>query len=344
MSSNKQVASTPEQVAQRVPAVQRQERGQRKGSPTRPRTQRLTILERDDALVYRYPNHLREAIEDLPVTPGVYTFHGEEGQLPLYIGKSINLRSRVLAHLRTPEEARLLRQTKRISFERTAGEVGALLLESQRIKSEHPLHNQKLRRSRVLVAWRLADGKPLLVDAKQVDFAQEPGLYGLYANRQTALQHLHRLADEHQLCLSVLGLETLTKGRPCFRAQIKQCAGACCGQETLQAHQDRFQVALQAVHVVTWPYPGAVALIERETLVQKLTSESGNGMTNSQDCIENSSRLVDYHVIRNWCYLGTVSTEGQAKALNTVSASFDADSYKILCRPLLSGTLDILIL
>ena len=56
-----------------------------------------------------YPTHLRDAIARLPCTPGVYLFHGEEGQLPLYIGKSVNLRSRVLSHLRNHEEASLLR-------------------------------------------------------------------------------------------------------------------------------------------------------------------------------------------------------------------------------------------
>ena len=63
----------------------------------------------DEARLYEYPNHLKEAIQDLPNAPGVYVFHGEEGDLPLYIGKSVNLRNRVLSHLRTVEEARMLR-------------------------------------------------------------------------------------------------------------------------------------------------------------------------------------------------------------------------------------------
>lgn len=38
-------------------------------------------------------------MDDLPNSPGVYIFHGQEGDFPVYIGKSINLRSRVLSHL-----------------------------------------------------------------------------------------------------------------------------------------------------------------------------------------------------------------------------------------------------
>jgi excinuclease Cho len=49
--------------------------------------------------------HLRPWLEALPKSAGVYLFHGESDTLPLYIGKSVNIRSRVLSHLRTPDEA-----------------------------------------------------------------------------------------------------------------------------------------------------------------------------------------------------------------------------------------------
>ena len=69
------------------------------------RRQSAPRLEFDAAAIYEYPEHLRPWVEALPNLPGVYLFHGESDTLPLYIGKSVNLRSRVLSHLRTPEEA-----------------------------------------------------------------------------------------------------------------------------------------------------------------------------------------------------------------------------------------------
>lgn len=66
---------------------------------------------------------------------GVYLFHSESDTMPLYIGKSVNIRSRVMAHLRTANEAAMLRQAKRISWICTAGEIGALLLEARLIKN-----------------------------------------------------------------------------------------------------------------------------------------------------------------------------------------------------------------
>nr|WP_238346364.1 hypothetical protein [Luteimonas saliphila] len=78
---------------------------------------------RTEAPHYAYPGHLRPQIAALPRAPGVYVFHGADEGVPLYIGKSVNIRQRVLDHLRTPEEARLLRQTRRIDAVRTAGDL-----------------------------------------------------------------------------------------------------------------------------------------------------------------------------------------------------------------------------
>jgi excinuclease Cho len=55
---------------------------------------------RRPATPYDDPHPLRDAMEDAPTGAGVYVFHGQAGDLPLYIGKSINIRARLLSHLR----------------------------------------------------------------------------------------------------------------------------------------------------------------------------------------------------------------------------------------------------
>jgi excinuclease Cho len=274
----------------------------------------------DEARIYEYPDHLRRAIEDLPAAPGVYVFHGEEGDLPLYIGKSVNLRNRVLSHLRTVDEARMLRQTRRISHIRTAGEIGALLLEASMIKLQQPLFNQKLRRSHQLCALCLENGVPSVVYAKDVNFATSSDLYGLYRSRRAALDGLRQIADDNRLCYGALGLEKLKPGRPCFRAMLHQCAGVCRGDESKEAHERRLLTSLEGLRVACWPYPGAVGLVERY----------------EDEC--------QFHVIRNWCYLGSVNELSAAKSLDMQAAGFDADGYKILCKPILGATVEIVLL
>ncbi|WP_416548195.1 excinuclease Cho [Limnohabitans sp. DCL3] len=282
---------------------------------------------RDDfqaSRVYEYPQHLREAIEDAPTGAGVYTFHGQEGDLPLYIGKSINIRARLLSHLRTPDEARMLRQTQRISHIRTAGEIGALLLEAQMIKAQHPLFNQKLRRNQQLCSLQLTGEVPQVVYARDIDFATQPDLYGLYASRHAALHALRAMADQHKLCYGPLGLEKLPPGKACFRAALRQCAGVCRGDETPEAHRERLFSSLLAMRVECWPYPSAVGLIER-------------------DC-----EFTQIHVVKHWCYLGSAATVQEAgqlsQAATSVADGFDADSYKILCRPVLTQSVEMVLL
>jgi excinuclease Cho len=269
---------------------------------------------------YAYPQHLREAIEDAPTGAGVYVFHGQEGDLPLYIGKSVNIRSRLWSHLRTPDEARMLHQTQRISHIRTAGEIGALLLEAQMIKAQHPLFNQKLRRNKQLCSLQLNQGVPEVVYANDIDFATAPDLYGLFASRHAALDALRAIADQHKLCYAPLGLEKSVPGKACFRAAIRQCAGVCRGDESLAAHSERLFTSLLALRVECWPYGGAVGLVERD------------------------EAFTQIHVVNHWCYLGSSATLDEARQLSTVAAGFDADGYKILCRPVLTNSVEIVAL
>jgi excinuclease Cho len=267
---------------------------------------------------FAYPQHLRNSMDDLPAAPGVYIFHGDSETLPLYIGKSVNIRNRVLSHLRNEEEARLLRQTRRISHIRTAGEVGALLLEASLIKQQQPLYNQKLRRTKQLCSWLLTDHGAQIVYSQDVNFATQKGLYGLFSSKRAALESMRVLADQSRLCYGVIGLEKLIPNKPCFRYMLQQCAGACCGQEDHATHHARLKSSLQSIQVECWPYPGAIALVER------------------------FNDEVQMHVIAQWCYLGTVQDPKDAEALARQAAGFDADGYRILCRPILGGQAEII--
>jgi excinuclease Cho len=131
----------------------------------------------------------------------VYVFHGT-GSLPLYIGKSVDIRSRVMSHFRNPDEARMLAQTQRIEAIETAGEIGALLLESHLIKTQSPVYNQRLRRVKKLCSFQLVPEstgwQALLVDEKTVAYGVTPQLYGLFASRHAAREKLQSLAPQHR--------------------------------------------------------------------------------------------------------------------------------------------------
>ncbi len=257
-----------------------------------------------------------ENLQELPSATGVYIFHSDRA-MPLYIGKSVNIRSRVLSHLREPEEARMMAQARRVTWTRTAGEIGALLLESQLIKSQQPLYNKKLRRSRELCAWKLdlsqGETSPTLVYSRDVDFATTSCLFGLYTSATAAKSFLIEVAQEHGLCLGVLGLEAIGK-RGCFGLQLRRCHGACVGGESALLHGHRVHLALQRSQVRSWPFPGAVGLVERD------------------------GAWVQTHVVRNWRHEQTLETLApDAVLLPMADFEFDLDAYRILVKPLLDG-------
>ena len=259
-------------------------------------------------------------LDALPRAPGVYVFHGDSA-LPLYIGKSVDIRSRVLSHLRNPDEERMLSQTRRIEAIETAGEIGALLLESQMIKTHSPLYNQRLRRIKKLCSLQLVDeaegSKVSWVDDQTVQPGITPDLFGLFSSRKAAKDKLQSLAQQHRLCLQLLGLEPVNQ-RGCFGWQTKQCAGACTGHESRADHDRRLRDALRFLQVHTWPFAGAV------------------------DVVEKRGDWLQKHRINNWGYLGTWCSRREDfidKHLNP--SGFDADCYQILLKPVLLQTLEI---
>ncbi len=258
-------------------------------------------------------------VATLPRSHGVYVFQGD-GALPLYIGKSVDIRARVMSHLRAPDEATMMAQTRRIDVIETAGEIGALLLEARMIKAQSPLYNQRLRRLRTLCSIRLqmsdAGVVPQVVHGPSVHLGVTPGLYGLFSSQHAAQAKLRELAQQHLLCLSVLGLEK-AGARGCFGVQIKTCLGACIGKEDRRVHDQRLLSVLQDTQVQVWPFAGAI------------------------DLVEACGDWVQRHRVNNWCYVGTqCSRQPHRVSWPEPSAmgfdmGFDVDSYKILVKPIM---------
>ena len=268
---------------------------------------------------YRYPDHIdRDSLDALPPRPGIYIFR-DEADRPLYIGKSVNIRSRVLSHLRTPAEAQMLAQTSHVEFTRTAGDIGALLLESRLIKEMQPLYNKKLRYTRDMCTLRFdpdAGGAPEVAYARDHDFARTHGLYGLFASKRAAVERLRAIVEDQRLCQLRTGLESGIRGRACFGRQIARCLGACCGAESAEAHDARLLAALEDLRIVVWPYPGAMGIVE--------------------EC----DGWRQTHVIDHWFYLGSIDhKKGRKPVRRPARRSFDVDTYKILVKPMLRGEL-----
>jgi len=254
-------------------------------------------------------------VEEMPQNHGVYIFYGE-GDAPLLVGKSSNVRKRVLAHFAAPGDAALCAEIRRVDWIECAGPVGALLQEAALLRKLQPEHNRPAQRGDAeLCAWRLAEQAPgyfvpELVFAGEADFARADNLYGLFSSPKEAHKRLQDLARAHHLCPALLGLEKVPPGGPCSAHEAGRCLGACVGKEAISLHSARLMAALAKLKTLPWPFPGAALLLEGE-----------------------EGYVREAHVIDGWCYLGTARSEGEVESLlEGARPSFERDTYKILSK------------
>lgn len=265
-----------------------------------------------------------ETIETLPQTPGVYIFYGKDG-MPLYVGKSKNIKDRVLSHfssdLSFATERKIAQQVASIETYQTPGELGALLKEAMLIKSMQPLYNKKQRLAKKLVVLRYTTTQEGyntviidLVDTFSLEMIHD--VICVVRSKKQAKELLLEKAKEHKLCQRLLGLEK-TEGY-CFGYHLEQCKGACQTKEDPLFYNMRFTLAFPSRRVKPWPFNGPISI--KESWQEK----------------------TEYFIIDKWCLLGTMTydhTTGETvEHLTTQEYTFDYDAYTILQRHLLSKT------
>jgi DNA polymerase III subunit epsilon len=259
------------------------------------------------------PPHVKpESVEQLTNKPGVYIFEDEEGK-PVYIGKSVNIRNRVLSHFtadtKASKEMRIAQNTHSVSSIETDNELEALLLESKLVKEMLPVYNQQLRRAKsqslIIKGYDNSGYIVMKVYNQSLDEADDLSMvYGVYQNRRKAKEALERHRHTFQLCPKLLGLEKSDKA--CFWYQLGKCKGACIGKESAGQYNMRVELALERSKIERWPFTTPVVL--------RVSDES------------DSAVVVDQWSIAG--YLRNV-VSGQPY-FEKVSAAFDLDTYKIL--------------
>ena len=106
----------------------------------------------------RIPPDQRPDLSTLPDDPGVYIFRDEHGR-PLYVGKSISLRTRARAHFCAP--AGWTERAEIVDYRSTNSELGALVLENRLIKEWRPAGQPGAQADRALLLPALPARHPL---------------------------------------------------------------------------------------------------------------------------------------------------------------------------------------
>jgi DNA polymerase-3 subunit epsilon len=251
----------------------------------------------------QYQKFNKSTITSLPTTPGVYLFYGAEDVL-MYVGKSKTIRARVRSHFAARDERWLTKRIRRIETRETAGELGALLLESQLIKELRPMYNVRSRQPRRIIIARRVENEQGYATVKleavdYLDIKPDSPILGIFKHTTQAKEFLDAISKTHRLCSKLLRLET-SRGC-CFSYNLGQCDGACIGEEDPVKYNMRVDAAFEARRIIAWPFDGPITIKE----------------------VSKDKKLREVFVIDNWCLI--------AGNKNLPSPHrFDYDSYKLL--------------
>lgn len=180
---------------------------------------------------------MKEVIDGLPCTAGVYFFYDENERL-IYVGKSINIKKRVQQHFSGKDRKSVKIQlfTKRIAFEIMGSELISLLYESDLIKKFQPIYNRSQRRTIYQYGLYLKEingYKALVIDKITTDKEELTS----FSTMNEAKNTLFHITENYKLCQKINGLYKSSSS--CFQYHIKACNGACIEQEQPELYNNR---------------------------------------------------------------------------------------------------------
>lgn len=181
---------------------------------------------------YSPPERISELLGNLPTKTGVYIHKDVEGNV-LYVGKAINLRSRVRSYFHTTVDSnktlRLRRQIADIEVITTDSELEALLLEMNLIKQYQPPFNVRLKDDKrypyIKVHW--ADPFPKVTVTRRMT---RDG--GRYFGPYTSVWAVQQTLDLLRKIFPFLTCDRVITGRDeraCLYYDIKLCNAPCIG-------------------------------------------------------------------------------------------------------------------
>ena len=182
-----------------------------------------------------------DSLDELPNKTGIYRFYNINDEL-IYVGKSIHIRKRVEQHLKNSKTRKAIEMREaivRVGFELTGSELIALLKESSEIKKNQPIYNRAQRTTNFSHGlYTHTDQKGYLnLVVKKNTLTEQPIM--TFTSIQNGKKYLEHWLEEFELCQKLCGLDSGNSA--CFRYTIKQCHGACVGEDDVKEYNERVQ-------------------------------------------------------------------------------------------------------
>lgn len=179
---------------------------------------------------------ISDELKKLPPKPGVYIMKDGQNDI-IYVGKAVNLRSRVRSYFREsgtadPKVRHMVPKISMFEYIVTDNEIEALVLECNLIKQHNPKYNIRLKDNKAYPYIKLtAERLPRIVFAHQKDIknAKSRGkCFGPYPSGDRVREILRLIHDIWPLrrCQRKFPRD-FNKGRPCLQQHIGLCKAPC---------------------------------------------------------------------------------------------------------------------
>tara|TARA_B100000965_G_scaffold388732_1_gene393587 strand:+ start:2313 stop:4115 length:1803 start_codon:yes stop_codon:yes gene_type:complete len=186
---------------------------------------------------------LKNRIKDAPVSSGVYLFKNKK-DVPIYIGKAINIKRRLSNYGNLPKLPRRLQkmvsQTVNIDFENTESERNALLLEALLIKKFSPRYNIRLKDDKSFPLIKITDGIFPRLTRFRNNFQKDDRVFGPFTSALKTDIVIKILQKSFKL-RSCSDLEFKNRKRPCLLFDLKQCSAPCVQKVTQKEYSNQVE-------------------------------------------------------------------------------------------------------
>lgn len=257
---------------------------------------------------------------DLPAVPGVYYFHNEKDKV-IYVGKAVNIKKRVQSHFVGtnigPQRQGFLRNIYKITYQVTATELMAFILESIEIKRLWPEYNRAQKRVEAKYGLYCFEDQQgylrLALERKRKHMKQILGCNLYIEGRNRLIQLVKQFNLCHKLCYLQSDLQ------PCSGRKEQTCEGACEKLESPGSYNKKVLDAIAFVESGLQSYiilDQGIRLDHKSCILVEKGSFYGMGYIPKEDALDDietvKSQLIQYpdseyimHLIQQYANLHT---------------------------------------
>lgn len=185
---------------------------------------------------------ISEELKKLPTCPGVYMHKDRLGTV-IYVGKAVNLRSRVRQYFQnssqhSPKVRSMVFNIAEFDYITCGTEMEALILECNLIKKYMPKYNILLKDDKTYpyIEVTMSEDFPRVIRTREVK-RDENRYFGPYSD-STAVWRILKMIDEMYPLKKCSTLHFPENTRPCLNYFIGKCKGICVGKADREEYME----------------------------------------------------------------------------------------------------------